>query len=184
MSDSHKNPGDTAEKSLQLEAEALAVKAQAIHKKVEAFEERFVALGRQQLTAAIEAGKFLLKAKEILGHGNFTEEQKRWRQNETIKFSDRSGRRYMLLAAHADDPKLANVANIKEAEKCLAAKGESVGTGDVGPFVSSVENSLDAVEQCEAHVLSNMRRLGPDKQRSFLEGLVAKLNERLNSLPE
>jgi alkyl hydroperoxide reductase subunit AhpF len=163
----------------------LVRQAEAAHRKIEAYNVRLVDLGRQQLEAVFQAGQYLLDAKDIVGHGHFKKVLDRWRMENVITFSDRSGRRYMRLAKHAEAIKMANVANLREAEKYVANlehEENEDGQAKNGATSRSAGKSKEPVELCEAHILNNMRRLDPDKQRTFLEALITKLTDRLQSL--
>jgi hypothetical protein len=172
-----------AKNNPQLEAEAFAAKAQAVHKKVEGFKARVVNLGRQQLDAAIEADHHLMKAKVILCHGNFKKEQERWRFNKTITFSDRSVRRYMLLATYAKEIKMANVATLREAERLAtalkdaadsekAADKKKAGRAGKPPAPPTDAPALSAAD-LETQVLKAMHRFAEvDDQRALLSALT------------
>ena len=182
-----------AENNPQLEAEEPARLAEKAHRKYESFGKQFAKLDRQQLDAALEAGLHLLKAKEIVGHGNFKKEQERWRTNGTITFSDRSCRRYMLLATYAKEIKMATVATLREAEKLASALKEAAdsqkATGRqkagqaAAPSPTSSSAPANSAFDLETQVLKTMRHFTEvDDQRAFLTSLIEKLNHRLQLL--
>ena len=194
MSTTSENFGDAAENDAQRDAEELARLAEKAHRKFETFATRFAALDRQQLDTAIDAGKFLLKAKESVGHGNFKKKQECWRTNGMITFSDRSGRRYMQLATYADEIKMATVATLREAEKLASALKEAAdsqkavdrqeaGHAAEAPTTPS-SATADSAADLETQVLKTLRRFTEvGDQRAFLAALIEKLNHRLRQLP-
>ena len=91
----------------------------------------------------------------------------------------------MSLATHAEVLKMANVANIREAERHIAALKsgeETVDHGDADVSTPPDKQSSDLLAQAETRVLTDIRRLERDAQRSFLKDLIARLNDRLEAL--
>lgn len=195
MSVTSKLSGDAAENNPQRDAENLARMAERAHKKVEKFDTQIASLGRQQLDAALETGRYLIKAKEILKHGNFEKALELWRISRTITFSLRSGRRYMLLAVYAKEITSANVATLRDAEKYVSALKKAAdaqqaqvqhkeGLADGASSASSATAPANSATDLETQVLKTLRRFAEvGDQRVFFITLIEKLSHRLELLP-
>jgi len=90
----------------------------------------------QAVKHAVEAGGLLLKAKEEVGHGDFT----RW-VKENFRGSSRHARRYMRLATAADENRIdpEEVASLAEAEGLLREQDAEQTPGEYEPEVPGEE---------------------------------------------
>ena len=76
--------------------------------------------GREAITSAIKAGEYLVKAKELVGHGNWLP----WLKGNCKGISDKTAQRYMTLA------KFDNVSNL---EQCTSLRQAYICSGGLAP---------------------------------------------------
>ena len=115
----------------------LAEKANEAHRQAQS-------AARQEIQHAIEAGKLLLKAKEAVGHGNFT----KWVE-ENFEGSSRQATRYMRLAKAADQNRIDpdEVSSLTEAENMLRDQDAEPTREEYEPEVEGEEYDFSSQEE-------------------------------------
>jgi len=140
-------------------------------------------LGRKQIDGALKVGCLMLQAKEHLGHGKLGSAFKRWKAEGMVTFSDRSLRRWMLLAKHADAIKMANLATLGEAEKLAQQLEHDAGEDNAAENekASPQKNTEPATPEAafESYILKVLRKLPPENQQDFLERALEIVRRRL-----
>jgi hypothetical protein len=99
---------------------------------------------QQAVKHAVEAGELLLKAKETVGHGNFT----KWIE-ENFEGKPRHARRYMRLAKAADQKRIdpAGVSSLTEAGNLLRDQDAEPTREEYEPEVEGEEYMFDDEEE-------------------------------------
>ncbi len=115
----------------------LAEKANQAHKQAQS-------AARQVMKHAVEAGELLLKAKEDMGHGDFT----KWLK-ETFDGTPRHARRYMRLATAAAQERIdpAEHSSLREAESLLRDQDAEETPEEYEPEVPGEEYLFDDEEE-------------------------------------
>lgn len=160
--------GDAA-KVVILDLDECARSAEIVHKKLNA-------LGPRELALMQEAGEILCRVK-VQADRKFVSILKQWKDDGLITFSHRSATRWMATAKHKDELKLANVANLNEAERYIRELKSKTESKTKAPANTG---SLDkAVATAENYFLKMMRKLPDTDQKQLLQRLVEILSQRL-----
>jgi hypothetical protein len=164
--------GDCAASAL--DPDKCAARAEILHRQLNK-------IGRQQLDAGLNIGVLLTQAKEQLGHGKFGHALKRWRDEGIITFSNRSGRRWMLLAKYQTAIKSAKLANLHEAEK-LAQTLEK-DDGNAGTAKDPAHISIDdAVKEMDDRMVKALRKMRAGDHRQYLRKIIDLATSRMEAL--
>ena len=143
-------------------------------------------LGRRRLNAALDVGRLMTEAKKQLDHGKWEPAVKKWRENGTITFSDRSLRRWMLMAEYEKEIKSANLADLTEAEKYARdlekiAK-EAKATGETGTGEKKAEAKAKPKNpkvEFDHGLVRTIQKMSEEERRDYLQHVIATASKHL-----
>jgi len=148
-------------------------------------------LGRRRLLAALDVGRLMTEAKEQLGHRNWEPAVKKWREEGTITFSDRSLRRWMLMAEYEEEIKSASLADLTKAERFARDLKKKATVGD-GAVEDRAEEEAETPEEGKSTPGSSERARKREVIRRLSSGFIEDLDREdlafleflLRDLPE
>jgi len=151
--------------SKTIDPDRCAVRAEASHQEL-------CKIGRRQIDAAVKIGELMRQARDQLGHGKFGRAFNRWKDEGMVTFSDRSARRWMLIAKHAEAIKSAKLATLQEAEQRAQELENGVVSDPERMATLSPKDSLlttaDALVEFENHLIKTVRKLPAEERSEFL----------------
>jgi len=155
-----------------------AVKAEGQYRKVCTF-------GRQRLLAALDVGLLMTEAKKQLVRGKWEPTVKQWRENGTITFSERSLRRWMLMAKYEMEIISASLADLSEAEKYAQDKEKSAkeakATGETGTGEKRARGKADRnpKDEFEDGLVRTIQKMSEEERRDYLQYVIETASKHL-----